>query len=1202
MNCLVCSVVNPANHRYCANCGTVLGGPPVGEAERRQVTVVFADMSGFTAMSELLDPEQVHEILNVFFGEMVSCVNRYGGHIDKFIGDAVMALFGAPHAHEDDPERAVACALEMRAGLKAMSKRFEQRIPRPIGLHAGINSGLVIAGRVGGGGRSEFTVLGDAVNLAARLEDKSEEGQILVSEHTYRLTRHAFSYKQLPPVQVKGKSEPVQIYDAVGRRAQRRERDRLPGLRAPVIGRDVELGRLGAALGRLNEGEGGLVSLSGSAGIGKTRLLAELRDQSRSHDLRWIDATAPSLGVGGALAVWVDVVRNLLGEVSPRESMNLRLNDTSRIRRLGMAHDSSSDSGTQIISLGEAQEDASVFLAHMLRLELTDEERRELGRTDDETLRNRLFVGVRDLLESHAAMRPLVIVLDDLHLADRASLQLLGHVLDGSRRTPLLIITAHRTEATTLSGQIDDIVRRASPPYHDFFELLPLGQEESETLAEAFVGADPELAVIRALLMSNAEGNPLFLEEVLRSLIDQGVLRQSESGRWVLSEGERTVIVPETLQGLLLDRIDRLPEAQKRLAQTAAVIGRSFPSMLLGNISGTGVDVTTMLAALDSSGVVERAAGPAGSDFRFRHGLMQEAAYASLLHKHRQAFHRLVAEWYEREASDETGQAEFAPLLTHHWERAEAWAEAARWGLRAADESRRTFALEEAESQYSRALMFAQRAKDDGLRRAAHAGLGEVALACGSPEVAEEHFSGALDLEPQGLERATLERRIGQAMDRDGRHGMALAAFDRAATILGAESPGEPPARAAERARLRVARAYAFLNRGDDRAARETAAEALRSSLPPADRADATALLGAAVLHEGEAEDAIGIFSEALMIARGGGDLARSASNLEHLADAARRLGRTQDARRWLHEALDARARLGDDTGQARCLTALAVIDENQGALIDAGERLRTAVRLANVGGDPSIAATASLTLGGVFRTLGRWEDARMALDRAGADDPELAGRSALEHALLDVARGEQPDDVLRALLAEADRHQHTNLANDARLALATVARRRGERDAARALLREVLRSEDGTSVRATQARVGLAEVVLGEGKPETAALSARLALDAAMRSGPAAAEWRARRLLGAALAEAGDRAGAEEQLTLAADATRSAQALPELVRCLAELAQLRTNGHSVIDPTGQALMSEMRDVMGALSGTGVLPASGVPAPSLSAG
>src|SRR5512136_1337582 len=275
MICPLCDFQNPPAHTFCGNCGrklpatASLGAEGALQGERKQVTVMFADISGFTAMSEQVDAEVVVTLVNGCLARLSECVYRYEGTIDKYIGDAIMAVFGAPHAHEDDPERAIRTALAMREALAAFNADPPLPLPRPLGIHIGIGTGYVIAGLIGAKPRQDYTVMGDAVNLASRLEDVSDRGQIFVSDDTYRLTSRLFVFKELEPVRVKGIAEPVKIYEVLAARGQPGSMRGLTGLRSILVGRDAEANKLSVAVSSLQAGHGGIVLVEGEAGLGK---------------------------------------------------------------------------------------------------------------------------------------------------------------------------------------------------------------------------------------------------------------------------------------------------------------------------------------------------------------------------------------------------------------------------------------------------------------------------------------------------------------------------------------------------------------------------------------------------------------------------------------------------------------------------------------------------------------------------------------------------------------------------------------------------------------------------------------------------------------------------------------------------------------------------------------------------------------------
>jgi adenylate cyclase len=1157
MTCPRCGAEGLTAGRPCPACGQATSATISERAERRLVTVLFADISGFTALSEVTDPEEVREITNVCLGELVSIVHRYGGTVDKFIGDAVMALFGAPHAHEDDPERAVAAALEMRQSLTAASDRMAARLPQPLTLHVGINTGLVVAGRVGSAVRSDYTVLGDAVNLAARLEDLSEGGQILVSEETHRATEHAFAYKELEPAQVKGKREPVRVFELAGARARRRSQRGLPGAETPFVGREGELQRLIGTLDSLAAGRGGLVTLSGPAGVGKSRLVRELRTRADERGYGWIQAGATSLAQSGALALWAEAIRRLL---ALRSGADLRTAVVERHSRDDIVLPTAGHSG------------ANGALAEVLGLTLPPQERHRLRQLDESALRGQLYTAVRELLQSQAGARPLVLVLEDLHWADEASFDLLKFVVELTGRLPLLIVGTYRSDATTVT----DALPRAEAigqALREHIDVTPLSTPACQALALAVLGTDERLAPVRELLVAQAEGNPFYLEEILRALAQQGAIA-FDGRRWRLTAESVEAVLPPSLQGLLLDRIDRLPEQQKRLLQIAAVAGRQFRPELVAAIAGEDAAVAEGLDDLVREGFIE--AAEAGAALRFRHALMQEAAYSSLLLRHRRSYHRRIAEILESRPELWPVRTELAVVLTNHWERAEEWERAADWAMRAADQARRAFAPAEAARLYSRALTAANRAEDRERARTALAGMAEAALSIGDCDQVLEAAEQALALEPPPLERAGLERRRGQAFSRMGMQASAAEAFQRAAVSLGDSDDDE--AVRAERATLRIQVAFSHLARGALLLARAAAEEALRMRVGGGDEADAHRLLGLMDLRLGEPEQAAARFATAQALVDELGDLPRRAVLTEHLATAKLAAGEADAGLALLRSAREQYARLGDNAGSARCLLAHGHESLARGDLQGAVAALREAVTQADTADEPLLAGRAGLLLGRALALTGDWRDACEAVIKAGADDEEAAGEAALERSLVEVAHGSAPEADLRLALAAADRAGRREVAARARLGLATLMRRAGRLEEARTYYRAVLETGDVTDPELiVGARAGLAQIALAEGKGRAAAVVAARALALAEEEGPAATLWTARRVYGAALAAAGRHEAAERELRAVVDATRDAGALPELAAALSGWASVR---RALGDPTGAAdALAELRDV-----------------------
>ncbi len=542
------------------------------KGERKQVTVMFADISGFTAMSEKLDPEEVRSLINACFERLGAVIDQYGGHIDKFIGDEIMALFGAPVAHENDPERALRAALDMMSALEAFNAEHAHLIPKPLALHFGINTGLVIAGGIGTRQRQDYSVMGDTVNLAARLEDLSEAGEVLIGEDTYRLTAPLFEFETRKPVAVKGKENPVRVYRLLRAKAAPGQVRGIEGLYSPLVGREGELAQAQETLANFEKGQGGILSVVGDAGLGKSRLIAELSHWGREVcQADWAEGRALSYGESASFLVAREVLRNLLGvspEASPQE-VGYALRD--EVERLF------------------AQQAAEIYplLAHLLEVPLDDEAAQRLKYLEGELLHQRLFQATQHFLLTKARQKPLALVWEDLHWGDPSSLALLEALLPLTQQGPLLLIMIYRPAREGRIWTFHQKVSERMDAAHRVIELKPLTQTESGQLLDNLLGHTELPAKVRQLILSKAEGNPFFIEEVIRSLIDAGAVTRSPGGlSWQAMAGIEEVTIPDTLQGVIMARIDRLDPETKHTLQVASVIGRTFSHKVLAQVTG----------------------------------------------------------------------------------------------------------------------------------------------------------------------------------------------------------------------------------------------------------------------------------------------------------------------------------------------------------------------------------------------------------------------------------------------------------------------------------------------------------------------------------------------------------------------------------------------------------------------------------------
>lgn len=677
---------------------------PTMEGERKLVTILFADISGFTELSEQLGPEQVRGIMNACFDRLVTVIERYEGTVDKFVGDAVMALFGAPTAHENDPERALRGALDIMAALEA----FNAEQGTHLGLHIGVNTGLVIAGGIGPPGQQQYSVVGDAVNLAARLEDLSERGEILVGPNTYRLTAPLFVFQAREPIQIKGKADPVPLYRLQAIRPAPGNVRGVAGLTAPLVGRRREFETLQRAIARLEEGVGGIVTIVGEAGLGKSRLVAEARatgtaDQSTQQPIRWVEGRARSYGSSIAYLLWLDALRALLNVSTESPAPAVRQHLRQTVERYG------ANDFDQIYP----------YLSRLLSLAPEEKSEQEIATLEGETLKKGTFQAVATLIHCITQDHPLILVCEDIHWADPTSIELLKHLLPLIKRVPLLLICPFRPKRESDCGQIREIAAAEYADRHTDIRLHPLSDQDSTTLVVHLLRLEGIPPQLKDSVLGHAEGNPLYVEEILRSLVDDGVIvRDQAHDRWEIAHEIEDIVIPDTLHGVLMARIDRLPETSKAILQTAAVIGRIFPYCVLAALTtetagnGDREALDRHLLTLQQEEMIRERPGAPELAYIFKHHLTQEAAYNSLLKKERRLLHRQVAEALEqlfpKRLEEQVG------LLAYHWERAGEPEKAATYLLRAGDYARIAYASEEAIDYYQRALAFLREQGEHG--------------------------------------------------------------------------------------------------------------------------------------------------------------------------------------------------------------------------------------------------------------------------------------------------------------------------------------------------------------------------------------------------------------------------------------------------------------------------------------------------------
>ena len=662
--------------------------------DRRPVTVLFADLSGFTALSERLDPEDVRALQTDLFKQMSETIQRFDGFVEKFVGDAVMAVFGAPVAHDEDPERAIRAAMAMHARMVALNADWMPRLRTTLNLHIGINTGPVVAGTIGAGRDSAYAVTGDTVNLAARLQNAAAPGQIVISHATYVLTQHAFSFEFLGDLSLKGKAEPVSAYRAVAPLAAPQSPRGLQahGLAAPLIGRDVELRALLSAFTQMLSGRTQLVSIVAEAGAGKSRLLSEF--------LATLNARGQLDGLVVRNAACSPVAESTYGVPAAllREGYGIAEDDCADVARSKITS-ALSGMGAKTVEI----EHVSDFLGYVLGFGARDPSIRHL---EPEQLKRQIFHAVEAVIVRRLQHSPMLLIVEDLHWTDAASVELLEFLIERLVDQRFMLLTTRRPASEGLQFAVEGAA-------HLLLRLEPLSADHSESLLATLFGTSAGClpAELRARIVQHAGGNPLFLEEMVRGLIADGVLTR-ENDDWVYQASSAAVQVPLTIHGLLLARIDRLPARVRQALQEAAVIGPWFDEPLLREVAGDPTTLGNALATLVDAGLLQIAQdgerGPVADagecQYRFRHGLFHEVAYQNLLARRRTELHTRIGRALERLCSGAPQRLDQLEALGHHFRLSDDKPRGARYLISAGDWARSVYANADAIRHYQRAL------------------------------------------------------------------------------------------------------------------------------------------------------------------------------------------------------------------------------------------------------------------------------------------------------------------------------------------------------------------------------------------------------------------------------------------------------------------------------------------------------------------
>jgi len=666
-NCPKCGAITPTTGKFCKECGHDLieakAAPTIDfsepqsytpkfladkilttrssiEGEHKLVTVLFADVANYTSISEKLDPEEVHQIMDGCFKVLMDEIHRYEGTIDKFTGDGVMALFGAPVAHEDHAQRACYAALAIQRAIKEYGEKVERECGVEFKMRVGLNSGPVIVGAVGNDLRMDYTAIGDTTNLASRMETMAKPGTVLVSADTHKIARDFFRFEPLGKMRVKGKEVPQETYQLIeaGKVETRIEAAIARGL-TKFVGRDREITALKEAFEKAQSGYGQVVGIVGEAGVGKSRLLLELRGVLPRMEHTYLEGQCLHYGVSMAYLPTLDILRSYF---------DIKEGDREFLIKKKMEE--------KIIQLDENLKGILPPLHEILSLKVEDEEYLKL---EPQQKRERIFEAIRDLLIRESQNRPLILAVENLHWIDRTSEEFLTYLIGWLANTRILLIPLYRPEYTH---------QWASKSYYSGINVDQLSTSSSAELVQSILEEGEVTPELRELITSRAGGNPLFMEELTHTLLENGSI-QKKDRHYVLTTAASNIQVPDTIQGIITARMDRLEENLKRTMQVASVIGRDFAFRILNSITGMREELKSYLLNLQGlEFIYEKSLFPE-LEYIFKHALTQEVAYNSLLLKRRKELHESIGMAIEELYPDRL--EEFYEMLAHHYSMSE---------------------------------------------------------------------------------------------------------------------------------------------------------------------------------------------------------------------------------------------------------------------------------------------------------------------------------------------------------------------------------------------------------------------------------------------------------------------------------------------------------------------------------------------------
>ena len=942
------------------------------QGERRVISLLFCDVTGSTAMAEKLDPEEWAEIMNEAFRYMIAPIYTYEGTVASLMGDAVLAFFGAPIAHEDDPQRAVLAGLDIVTGIENFISEIKQTYGMEFNVRVGINTGPVVVGEIGSGLAVEYSALGDAVNLAARMEQTAVPGTVQIAENTFRLVEPFFDITALGSIAVKGKEQPVNAYRVDGVATQPGSLRGIEGLDSPLVGRVRELAQLRQIVASIREnGRGQILFLIGEAGLGKSRLVEELRAQ-------WLESREPT---DDGWNHWNHMAAVSFESTRPfgmikhqlRTFCNITDADTPEQARGKLAH-------TVSAFPPDLEERLNLLFSILLGIGGAEASMQPEG----ENFKRELFDAILEANRVRSAGLPTVQIVDDIHWGDPASVEELEHLVQLVADLPLLFIAVMRPERDTPAWAMKERVSAKYAGQVTEISLRPLSGDESADLVDQLLPVQDMPPTVREMILQRTDGNPFFIEEVIRALLDSGALVQSDGGlRWNPHQTLAEVSIPGNVQALLAARIDRLEKEARHTLQLASVIGRNFYRRVLDTISETATALDEQLQELETLALIREAARLPELEYTFRHALTRDATYATILRRRRRQFHKRVGEAFEALFPDRI--EEEAHRLAEHFSEA--------------------LILDKAQHYYTMA--------------------GDQAMKLSAHMEAAEHYNHALGLARDvgtGDQLLRLYERLSRTYEVGGRYDDALTLFQEMHTLAGERNQ---PALKLHALLSEATIRSTFTDKYDAKKGHELAYDALALAQEIADpRAESRAYWNLSLMGtytDRDAGQTIDYGERAAAIARRHGLREELAYALHDLARPYVMAGRISEGQAALEEAAQLWRALGRSNMLADNRTTLAENVSLQGNLEQGILLSEEALRISRQSSNQWGQAYAQVTLAPMLYEIGRideavatWEEGFAAAKRANFTAPQIYARTHMALSLAHLGDSERAYTLLR--------------------------------------------------------------------------------------------------------------------------------------------------------------------------------------------